>query len=365
MKLIYKHISHCATALLLTMAQAAVPAALALALTLLAPGLTSCRKVTVDPTPQDGKYEIAFDNVTTKAVITDANLTSFKVWGETTEGAADVFNGAEVTGSTPDATGKMTSWSYYTDEADAKYWEENKTYDFFAVASSANATVSYSDGVFKVPYAMYASIDGEVSAEDEVNDLIIATASVTTETITSQPNPVHLNFSHALAKVNFQIAKDLSNSAGKVVLTSVSLNYVPTRGTYQYVFENEGTWSFSTASSDYVNIKASESVELDSYDTGVLEYVDVMSDLIMIPQNPRNLQIALVYDYYVKGADDTWAIAEEAITLDKFLPTGMWEAAKTYTYKLKLSPIDNNITFNSPTVEKWGTSDPKASIIIQ
>ena len=337
--------------------------ALALALTLLA-SLSGCRKVTVDPTPQDGKYAIAFDEVTTKAVITDANLASFKVWGETTEDAADVFNGVEVQGSAPDATGKMTVWSYYTDEADAKYWEENKTYNFFAVASSADVTVSYSDGIFEVPYKMYASSSGEVSADAEINDLVVATASVTTETITSQPDPVQLNFSHALAKVNFQIAKDLANSAGKVVLTSVSLNYVPTKGSYQYVFDNVGSWSFSTASDDYVNIKAPASVELDSQDTQALKYVDVMSDLIMIPQNPRNLQIALVYDYYVKGADD-WVIAEEAITLDKFLPTGMWEAAKTYTYKLKLSPIDNNITFNSPTVENWGTSDPKASIIIQ
>ena len=201
MKRIYKYISFLALTLLL--------------------GTTACRKVEIDP-DIDGKYEIAFDQVTTKAVITDQTLESFKVWGETVAGAADVFNGVEVKGSEKDAENKYTKWSYYTDEADAKYWEENKTYDFFAIAPLGLGT-----GVVYDPekgWGVNFNVVESMDADDQV-DFILAQAQRTSGNITSPPDPVELGFTHKLSKVKLKLKKDNGNANQTITLKEIEQVY--------------------------------------------------------------------------------------------------------------------------------------------
>ena len=83
-----------------------------LSLLLLAIVIGGCAKTPVSVRPLDELYPIRFEEVKTKTLMTDFNLTAFRVWGETSPGAADVFDGVEGTGMDPDESGRMENKQY-------------------------------------------------------------------------------------------------------------------------------------------------------------------------------------------------------------------------------------------------------------
>ncbi len=342
MKRINKYISHCASALLRTLSQASVPAALALAL-LLTLAFNSCHKVEIDP-DLDGEYAIAFDEVTTKAIITDETLESFKVWGETEPGTANIFNGVEVTGSEKQ-NNKYTKWSYYTNEEDAKYWEDNKTYNFFAVAPSDlnldyNATNGY--GVeYQVPENMTA---------DPV-DMIVASAQRKTEQITDQPESVQLGFSHTLSKLQVQLKKAATNEGQAITIKEVYLYGMKGDGVY---FFNTG-WSLGTDAATVY--RTGLAVTLNGSYQGFGEFLMIPQDLL-----PDSIYLIVSFDYTSRDVT-TPRVQIAPIPVDDD-GVKKWEATKSYTYSAEIS-VDQDMIFETPSVENWISNNEGGTIIIK
>lgn len=307
-------------------------------------GLIACNKVTVETNP-DGKYRIAFDEVTTKAVITDENLASFKVWGETTAGAADVFDGVEVTGSAPDGTGKMTAWSYYTDEADAKYWEENKTYKFFAVAP-ATLEMSYdpTEG-----YGVEYKISDDMAADPV--DMVVASQTRVIGNLESEPDYVQLTFSHTLSKVQVQLTKSSTNAEQNIIVKEVYLYGMKGTGVYHY---NSSAWTLGTELATIGREDITSELTTGSY-TGFGEFM-------MIPQSLEQDSVYLIvsFDYTSNGAT-TSRMQFALIPVDV---VDAWVANKSYTYKAEIS-VDHDMIFELPSIENWISNNEGGTIIIK
>ena len=325
MKRIYKYISFLALPLLL--------------------GTTACRKVEID-LDIDGKYEIAFDQVTTKAVITDQTLESFKVWGETVAGAADVFNGVEVKGSEKDAENKYTKWSYYTDEADAKYWEENKTYDFFAIAPLGLGT-----GVVYDPekgWGVNFNVVESMDADDQV-DFILAQAQRTSGNITSPPDPVELGFTHKLSKVKLKLKKDNGNANQTITLKEV----------YIYGMKGDGTYYLDSGWSLGANIAGVSRTNMSEV-LGT-EYSEI-GEALMIPQSLSEDSVYLIASFdYTNNEVTTPRIQIAPIPVDA---VDEWEENKTYTYTAVLS-VEHDIVFEGPTIQNWLSHSEGGTIVIK
>lgn len=310
-------------------------------------GLIACNKVTVETNP-DGNYRIAFDEVTTKAVITDGNLASFKVWGETTAGKADVFEGVVVTGSAPDGTGKMTAWSYYTDEADARYWEENKTYKFFAVAPT-DVELEY-DETWGVPYEMPERI---LASADELQDVVVARASRTTTTITEPPAPVELGFEHILTKINLNLQKSTENDDQTIRVTDVYVLGMQGKGTYQF----DSGWSYAHEAK-YVAIEDAD-IELQD---GVKHSIGAFLAIPQALSAEGVQQVYLLVDFiYSDGSSSTSRYHVVPLPVDS-VPE--WQSGKEITYTAVIS-VDQSIRFETPNVASWGTSQSGGTIIIK
>ena len=310
----------------------------------LAAALIACNKVTVETNP-DGKYRIAFDEVTTKAVITDKNLASFKVWGETTAGAADVFDGVEVTGSAPDGTGKMTAWSYYTDEADAKYWEENTTYNFFAVAP-ATLEMSYdpTEG-----YGVEYKISDDMAADPV--DMVVASQTRVIGNLESKPDDVQLIFSHTLSKVQVQLTKSSTNAEQNIIVKEVYLYGMKGTGVYHY---NSSAWTLGTELATIGREGITSELTTGSY-TGFGEFM-------MIPQSLEQDSVYLIvsFDYTSSGAT-TSRMQFAPIPVDV---VDAWVANKSYTYKAEIS-VDHDMIFELPSIENWISNNEGGTIIIK
>lgn len=325
MKRIYKYISVLALPLLL--------------------GTTACRKVEIDP-DIDGKYEIAFDQVTTKAVITDQTLESFKVWGETVAGAADVFNGVEVKGSEKDAEDKYTKWSYYIDEADARYWEENKTYDFFAVAPLDLGTGVIYDA--EKGWGVNFNIVESMVADDQV-DFILAQAQRTTGNITSPPANVQLGFTHKLSKVKLKLKKDSGNAGQTITLKEV----------YIYGMKGDGTYYLDSGWSLGANIAGVSRTNMSEV-LGT-EYSEI-GEALMIPQSLSEDSVYLIASFdYTNNGVTTPRIQIAPIPVDA---VDEWEENKTYTYTAVLS-VEHDIVFEGPTIQNWLSHSEGGTIVIK
>lgn len=309
----------------------------------LAAALIACNKVTVETNP-DGNYRIAFDEVTTKAVITDENLASFKVWGETTAGAADVFDGVVVTKGYD--TNANTIWTY--PEADTKYWEENTTYNFFAVAPT-DVELEY-DETWGVPYEMPERI---LASADELQDVVVAKASRTTATITEQPASVELGFEHILTKINLNLQKATENKDQTIRVTDVYVLGMQGKGIYQF----DSGWSYAHEAR-YVAIEDAN-IELQD---GVKHSIGAFLAIPQALSAEGVQQVYLLVDFiYSDGSSSTSRYHVVPLPVDS-VPE--WQSGKEITYTAVIS-VDQSIRFETPNVASWGTSQSGGTIIIK
>jgi len=314
----------------------------ALALGLLG-SLSACRKDEAG-TPSDGRYEIAFDQVETKALITDGNLGNFKVWGEINPGTADVFDGVVVTkGYDINAN---TIWTY--PEADTQYWEENTTYNFFAVAPT-DIELEY-DGKWGVPYEMPEQI---LTSADELQDVVVAKASRTTATITEQPASVELGFEHILTKINLNLQKSTENNDQTIRVTDVYVLGMQGKGTYQF----DSGWSYAHEAK-YVAIEDAD-IELQD---GVKHSIGTFLAIPQALSAEGVQQVYLLVDFiYSDGSSSTSRYHVVPLPVDS-VPE--WQSGKEITYTAVIS-VDQSIRFETPNVASWGTSQSGGTIIIK
>ena len=256
----------------------------------------------------------------THAAVTGTSLpdgSSFSVWGGYDNDATNVFEGETV-------TEENNVWTYGDDY---RYWIAGKTYNFYAVypaelPTDAKADVS-SDGTITV-----TNFDCSKTGADAV-DLMTATATEITYTADQTPQPVAMEFSHLLSKVNIMATVE----GGNVTVTDITFAGMATQGDYS---SQAGWTTHATATGRFTS---SEKV-INA--TGV----DLLGDLLLIPQTVTD-QFKITVNYTLDGVVQ----APKEITL----PTSIaqWEAGKNYKYTLTFK--GDNIIF-AVNVAAWNHS---------
>ncbi len=326
----------------------------------------SCSKKSVVETNQNVVNQICFDNVSTKAEVTEASdIKEFGVFAEQSLGASGTSQ-SEVYVSL------LENEKVYRDEYDVfvydnkRYWMNNHTYRFFAYHpyfdAKSNATtcitgVSTTSDATGFPYFNISFVTPPAADAD----FLVATP----ENITIDDDPatdyptVELLFSHAVSKVKVKIAKHGKNKDNRIVINSIEFGGIAKSGTYSAVNKE---WSDLSES---LTLSAGD-ITLDAND---IEFHDAINGMFIPqsinPSNTKSMYIKVNYDFYTIGEDQEWVKDEVSYNATSYLPAGKWEASNSYVYKLTLSAVDNTISFKSPEVALWGTPNPAGSIIIQ
>lgn len=326
----------------------------------------SCSKGSIVVTYPNVANQICFNNVSTKAEVTDASdIEEFGVFAEHSPGASGTSQ-SEVYVSL------LENENVYRDENDVfvyknkRYWMNNHTYRFFAYHPYFDATNNATTGITGVTKTSSATEfpDFNISFVTPLTadaDFLIATPeniSIDDDPSTEYPT-VELLFSHAVSKVKVKIAKHGKNKDNRIVINSIEFGGIAKSGTYS-TLTNEWSGHDGSLSLSNTNITLEENSII---------YSDVIKGLL-VPQkinsnNTKKVFIEITYNFYTSNEAGEWVKDDESYTATSYLPAGEWEPSNSYVYKLTLSAVDNTISFKSPEVATWGTPNPAGSIIIQ
>lgn len=312
-----------------------------------------------EPTPvaPDTPRAIAFDNVTTRAGLTDLQKDGFGVWGVH-------FNSAHQYGylllDKQNVTYEGGKWVY----SPVKYWLPNTVFNFVAAYPAERfETAVYTEGNVSLNYVVLN--DFNTADQSKVEDILGATAVVNTsdEDYTKE---VPLTFNHLLCRINVCLMQDgEQNREDHFIIDKITLSGVKTTGDYYcFPLSNEvscgwdvdanATTTFERKFNDNANIGLSGKRYLD--DVG----------LLLLPQAITTETIKLTVNFRF-GANGTEDISlYEPKTLEVYLPAtkDLWQPGKSITYNVKVSTY-NPITFLPPTVSPWGNLQSGGTIIIK
>ena len=322
-----------------------------------------------DPTPSDGRYVIAFDEVgvDTKAAITaTGGISEFKVWGAVKENSddadyANIFTG-NIVEYKRDSEGNF-GWIYEGEQ----YWKEDSKYRFFAV-SPTSYDIEYDEST--LTYNVDYTVPGQFNVPDaQFNDIVVAGKTVETlTTLERDPGKVDMLFKHPITKVNLHIAKSSENKDDKMVVTEVSMKGMKNSGAYTYYLETGlAEWNFkSTTSSLTYNgeyeVKVDEKiVNEETEETEETEEGWLKLQFYSLPHYISDNAVSLQITYKYKEASVT---DYKTKSYDVYLPqTDVWKENNIVTYKVELS-ADHNIRFYISKVDTWGMM-PSGTVIIQ
>lgn len=163
-------------------------------------------------------------------------------------------------------------------------------------------------------------------------------------------NAVQFTFSHLLSRVSIAVKAASDN----VTLNSLAFGGMSVLGAYNTV-EYPEQWQLLTELDELSNVQAGSFRDLNANIPSPLPSggtsVDVLSDLLLIPQNPGTAQVEVTYTI---GADVSGAGASETKSLT--LPADpSWEPGRHYRYTLTLGTTD--VTLNIDVVDWEKTND--------
>ena len=162
--------------------------------------------------------------------------------------------------------------------------------------------------------------------------------------------PVQFTFEHLLSRVGIAV----KSTSSDVTLTSLVFKGMSVLGAYNTP-ESQEQWRLLTSIPELSNVQPGSftadlsdiSAPLPSDGTAV----DVLSDLLLIPQTPGTAQVEVTYTI---GADGAGAGASETKSLT--LPADpSWEPGRHYRYTLTLGTTD--VTLNIDVVDWEDTED--------
>ena len=157
-------------------------------------------------------------------------------------------------------------------------------------------------------------------------------------------SPVQFTFEHLLSRVGIAV----KSTSSDVTLTSLVFKGMSVLGAYNTP-ESQEQWRLLTSIPELSNVQPGSftadlsdiSAPLPSDGTAV----DVLSDLLLIPQTPGTAQVEVTYTI---GADGAGAGASETKSLT--LPADpSWEPGRHYRYTLTLGTAD--VTLNIDVVD--------------
>ena len=300
-----------------------------------------------EPTPvaPDTPRAIAFDNVTTRAGLTDLKNDGFGVW-------AVFVNQAQPTGywllDNEKVYQKEGNWTY----DNPQLWVNNSVFGFFACYPQNAGFAKDEENL---------SVTKTYETPDAANeDILVATKFVDTRTA-GYDVTVPLAFKHLFSKVNIRVKQNKgTNERDNFIIDKITLRNVKTKGTCMAFQDEDVIWENQVSTKNFA--KDIEGDNIIDFETGIM-----LSDdgLLLLPQTIENNSIELEVAFRVGLEGNTDISTFESKTYKAYLPnTVNWEAGKSYTYTAQVSTY-NPIVFLAPMVESWGGSQSGGTIIIK
>lgn len=316
---------------------------------------SSCIKVTPDSGDQAEHYIGFTSSVETKAPVESAaGMNEFAVWA--------AYYPEEILYSEPMAGVRVyrdaNLWRY--DEL--KLWEEGDWHfeAFYPLPSTLAATevVQSDQDALEVSFTApkteeQSGIEG-LSIEyyygpTASHDLMTAEDTRTYSSASPDASPVQFEFKHLLSRVSIAV----KTATDDVTLKSLTFAGMSVLGAYNTVGYS-GRWQLLTEFDELSDVPSGSFSDLNDNIPSPLPSdgtsVDVLSDLLLIPQNPGTAQVEVTYTI---GADGSDAGASETKSLT--LPADpVWQPGRHYRYTLTLGTAD--VTLNIDVVD-WDEKD--------
>lgn len=306
-----------------------------------------------EPTPvaPDTPRAIAFDNVTTRAGLTDLQRDGFGVW-------AVFLNEAQPTGywllDNAKVYQKEGNWTYDNPQR----WVNNSVFEFFACYPQGVDFIESTDFIqtFEIPI-LKLEYETPVAANE---DILVATTFVDTRTA-GYNETVPLTFKHLFSKVNIRVKQNKgTNEHEQFIIDKITLRNVKTKGTCKAFKDVDVVWEEMSSTKTFT--KDIEGDNIINFETGIMLSED---GLLLLPQTIAASSIELEVAFRVGLEGETDISTFESKTYKAYLPnTVNWEAGKSYTYTAQVSTY-NPIVFLAPMVESWGGSQSGGTIIIK
>ena len=307
--------------------------------------LLSCNREDTVQTDPDKPSEIRFDQVATKAGLSDLEEDGFGVW-------TLFVNEAQPSGywllDNERVYLEGDNWTY----DNTQLWVSNSVFGFFACYPQNAGFVKDADNI---------SVSLTYETTDAANeDILAATTFVDTRT-EGYNETVPLTFKHIFSKVNIRVKQNKgTNERDNFIIDKITLRNVKSKGTCKAFQDIDLVWENVSASKTFT--KDIEGDNIIDFETGIM-----LSDngLLLLPQTIAANSIELEVAFRVGLEGNTDISTFESKTYKAFLPnTVNWEPGKSYTYTAQVSTY-NPIVFLPPMVESWGGSQSGGTIIIK
>lgn len=314
------------------------------------PAVTSCDKVPAGEQPED--TPIAFNSaVSTKAPVESENaMTEFAVWA--------AYYSNDVLESEPFVNTKVYkatdgTWTY----DGLKFWQEGDWHfeAFYPLPCTLHVEKPvHGQDALKVSFTAQkteeqSGIEG-LSIEyyygpTASHDLMTAEDTRTYSSASPDASPVQFEFKHLLSRVSIAV----KTATDDVTLKSLTFAGMSVLGAYNTVGYS-GRWQLLTEFDELSDVPSGSFSDLNDNIPSPLPSngtsVDVLSDLLLIPQTPGVAQVEVTYTI---GADGAGAGASETKSLT-FPADPAWQPGRHYRYTLTLAGADVTLSVN---VEDW------------
>lgn len=302
---------------------------------------------------------ISFDNIATRAGLSDLKTNGFGVWAIVN---SDILTNHILMDNQKVKYDNVLVWHYDP----VQYWIDNSIFDFVA-------TYPYDESRTYFSYnAENNAVELEVSETPSQIDFLVAT----NETNTSEDyNPtVNLQFKHMLTSVGLNIWRDNGKHQNdQMRIKTVTLGNILKSGAYSTA--NTGAWTYNGDKLTVKVVNTDEPTDDDNIgavivkDDGTLEAhggkdAYHFDHIMLLPQtldDSNVVSLKIVYELKRQNAAD-WEEAE----LETVLPSSTWEAGRRYTYNVVLSSVtDITIYYIQTKVDPWGTPQVGGTVIIK
>ena len=316
-------------------------------------GLLACNREDIVSTDPDTSNEIRFDQVATKAGLSDLQTDGFGVWAICVNDAQPngcwIFDN-EYVWKDGDA------WKYDGEEL----WINNSMYGFFACYPQ---NVGFEKSTVTVDGQEYPAVvlADFVTPDSADADIIVAT-NITDTTIGGYDETVKFTFKHIFSKINIRVKQNKgTNERDNFIIDKITLRNVKSKATCSYLYSITPQWKYDTAVSKTF-IKEVEGDDIIDFTTGIMLSEE---GLLLLPQTiePNSIELEIEFRFGLEGNTDISTF--ETKTYKAYLPSTInWESGKSYTYTAHVSTY-NPIVFLAPTVESWCGSQSGGTIIIK
>ena len=315
--------------------------------------------------PVSDQNAISFGRVGTRAISSASEISEFKVWScvaATADGAAVPLLEEERVYRTDDG------WDY----ENTRYWVDNSHFYFLGLCAvngdgSLNEDVKFVQGTLPEGEANYVTYTLNVQTPPTADLDVLAAYNYTPTTDNFYSRTVNMNFSHLMTKVNLKVKQDYDkDDVNDYSVKKVTISGVKDQITYKFIpfaaIENGYIVERETGNTTIALVKEfTDPVLLRELGSGALQ---IWGDdgLLLIPQNIAANTVRIRIDYIFHFANSTEEPKEAYV--EGILPSINWLAGNTVTYLMSISE-KHDITFSTPTVDRWGSPQPSGTIIIK